>query len=34
MHQLIVEGGGDNINVEDRRGRRGEAVVAAPLPVG
>jgi hypothetical protein len=34
VHQLIVEGGGDNINVEDRRGRRGEAVVAAPLPVG
>ncbi len=30
--QLIVEGGGDNINVEERRGRQGAAVVAAHLP--
>jgi hypothetical protein len=30
--QLIVEGGGDNINVEGRRGRQGAAVVAAHLP--
>jgi len=31
VHQLIVEGHGDNLNVEDRRGRHGGAVVAAPL---
>ena len=30
--QLIVECGGDNINVEERRGRHGAAVLAAPLP--
>jgi len=30
--QLIVECGGHNINVEERRGRHGAAVVAAPLP--
>jgi len=29
---LIVECGGDNINVEERRGRHGAAVLAAPLP--
>jgi len=29
---LIVECGGDNINVEERRGRHGAAAVAAPLP--
>jgi hypothetical protein len=29
--QLIVECGGDNINVEERRGHHGAAVVAAPL---
>ena len=34
VHQLIVEGHGDNLNVEDRRGRHGgAAVVAAPLQV-
>jgi hypothetical protein len=31
---LIVQGSGDNKNVEDRRGHHDEAVVAAPLPVG
>jgi hypothetical protein len=30
--QLIVECDGDNINVEERRGYHGAAVVAAPLP--
>jgi len=30
--QLIVEGGSDNINIEERRGRQGVAVVAAHLP--
>jgi hypothetical protein len=30
--QLIVDFGGDEINVEDRRGRLGAAVVAARLP--
>ncbi len=34
VHQLIVEVSGDNINVDDRRGHCGEAIVAAPLPVG
>jgi len=29
--QLIVEGGGDNINAKDLQGRQGAAVVAAPL---
>ncbi len=32
MLQLIVDCGGDNINVEERRGSHGAAVVAAPLP--
>jgi len=30
--QLIVESGLDNMNVEERRGHHGAAVVAAPLP--
>jgi hypothetical protein len=30
--QLIANCGGDNINVEERRGHHGAAVVAAHLP--